>query len=463
MSARAKQTPGSRRLNGESWRSDGPNARGYYEAFVWMGSKSDGTPDRRHVERRTEAARNKAVRELEKRRDAGQVGKPGRIKTVKAMLDRHLDVVLPQRDRAPTTVIGYRSLCKHQIYPRWGGQRIDRLLPEQLEDGYANMLASGLATSSVRKVHAILSSAYEIEVRRGNVARNPCKLVEPPRLGKAAKAALSQLQARAVLNAVAGRRNAARWSVGLACGLRQGEALGLRWPCVDLDAGELRVWFQLQRLPWRHGCVDVAACTEGKHRRPCPRRCPKAARKSGRPHVCVAADASRLCPPGCIAHAAMCPERQGGGLVFRDIKERRRKTVPLPPELVAILTAHRKLQEVERDAAANLWQDHGLVFAHENGRPVDPRADWQEWSDILAEAGIPHAGTHTMRHSAATIALDQGVALAVVQEMLGHSDIRVTRGYTHVSSLLAQDAAARLGRALFGETATKTATRSHDH
>jgi Phage integrase family len=51
-----------------------------------------------------------------------------------------------------------------------------------------------------------------------------------------------------------------------------------------------------------------------------------------------------------------------------------------------------------------------------------------------------------VRHSAATIALDQGVALAVVQEKLGHSDIRVTRGYTHVSSLLTQDAAARLGR-----------------
>jgi hypothetical protein len=121
------------------------------------------------------------------------------------------------------------------------------------------------------------------------------------------------------------------------------------------------------------------------------------------------------------------------------------------------------LQDLEREAAANLWEDHDAVFAQENGHPIDPRADWQEWSDILAEAGIPHVGTHTMRHSAATIALDQGVALAVVQEMLGHSDIRVTRGYTHVSSLLAQDAAARLGQALFGETATKTATRSLDH
>jgi integrase len=84
------------------------------------------------------------------------------------------------------------------------------------------MVASGLARSSVRKVHAILSSAYEIEVRRGNVARNPCKLVEPPRLGQPDMAALTQLQARAVLKAAADRRNAARWSVGLACGLRQG-------------------------------------------------------------------------------------------------------------------------------------------------------------------------------------------------------------------------------------------------
>ena len=39
--------------------------------------------------------------------------------------------------------------------------------------------------------------------------------------------------------------------------------------------------------------------------------------------------------------------------------------------------------------------------------------------------------------------------------MLGHSDIRVTRGYTHDSSVLAHDVAARLGRALFGETAAK--------
>jgi integrase len=55
-----------------------------------------------------------------------------------------------------------------------------------------------------------------------------------------------------VLTAAGERRNASRWSVGLACGLRQGEALGLRWEFTDLDAGEMHVWWQLQRLHQAH-------------------------------------------------------------------------------------------------------------------------------------------------------------------------------------------------------------------
>jgi site-specific recombinase XerD len=144
--------------------------------------------------------------------------------------------------------------------------------------------------------------------------------------------------------------------------------------------------------------------------------------------------------------------------VCREIKERRRKTVPLPAELVGFLRAHRAEQARERLAAGDMWEDSDLVFCQPNGRPIDPRADWQEWAHILKSAGVPHLGVHAMRHSAATFALDEGIALAVVQEILGHSDIRVTRGYSHVSTPLAKDAAARIGRALFGAGATKNVT-----
>jgi integrase len=182
-------------------------------------------------------------------------------------------------------------------------------------------------------------------------------------------------------------------------------------------------------------------------------------RPSGRRHVCGPADAKGLCPPGCTGHAAQCPQPQGGGLVLREIRERRRKPIPLPKPVVADLRVHRARQNRERPAASNIWEDHDLVFAQENGRPIDPRADWEEWSNIPAAAGIEHANTYAMRHSAATIGLDEGTALAVVQELLGHSDIRVTRGSTHVSAALAADGAERVGRALFGATATGTATK----
>jgi integrase len=483
---------GTRKANRESWTSDKPNARGYHEASVWMGTKPDGKPDRRHVERKNLADVRRRVRELERKRDAGIAGKAGRVPTVEQVLTRHLTVVLPQRGRAPRTIDDYWSKCRNDIFPRWGGQRIDRLQPEQIEDDYADMLAAGHAPSHVRKVHAILSSVFEIEARRGDkITRNPCRLVEPPAISKPELTGLSRMQIAAVLKVVRTRRNAARWPVALACGLRQGEALGLRWgylvgrcsecdrtaPAVECWARrktsrcpacgadcviEARAWFQLQRLTWRHSCPDAHACGEKYHKtKPCPEKCSRHTRACPPP-----------CPPDCADHARHCPARKlapgvvqvSGGLVLREIKERRQKTIPLPPELAVMLRVQWVAQKADRLVAADLWEDHDLVFCGPDGRPVDPRDDWQEWADILKAAGVPHHGVHAARHSAATVLIDEGIALTVVQELLGHSDIRVTRGYVHTSSPVAQDAAARMGRTLFGKpgktgTATKTATK----
>jgi integrase len=435
----------TRKANLDSTISEVPNPRGYFEAKVWMGTKANGKPDRRHIQRKTLAGVRKRVRELERERDAGKVTKPGRPPTVREMLERHLSVTLPARGTAPRTIDSYRSVCRTHIYPLWGGQRIDRLLPEHIEEGVAQMLVAGLARSTVRKAHAILSSAYEIQVGRGNVARNPCKLVQPPKPPQSEHSRLTQPEVRAVVAAAASRPNGARWAVGLAVGLRQGEALGLTWQRTNLETGRLDIRAQVQRLLWQHGCADAAACAEGKHRRPCPKRCPRKARRSGRPHQCIPEDASNLCPGDCQGHASTCPKRRGGGLVFREIKEQRRKLVRLPDELVSVLKEHRDAQYLQRLTADREWNDHDLVFCQWNGNPIDPRRDWGEWCDILKAAGLPHYRLHAMRHSTASIALEKGIAIAVVQEMLGHSDIRVTRSYTHVSEALHDDAARRIG------------------
>ena len=471
-------SPRTRKDNLDSWISGKPNPAGYYEAKVWMGTKANGSPDRRHVQRKTLAAVRKRVKELERQRDAGRVANAGKPPTVREMLERHLAIVLPGRGRAPRTIAYYRSKCRNDIFPRWGGQRIDRLLPEQVEDGLAEMMAAGHAASHVRKVHAILSSAYAEQVARGNVARNPCEHVAPPPPDEPDITALTQDQTRNIASVAISRPNGVRWSVGLATGLRQGEALGLRWSFINLDTGWMRVWYQLQRLTWEHGCGDkvrglevmtkdgaVQARLKAEHAcavrrcktRPCPKSCGRHERACPPP-----------CPPDCTDHARHCPDRKlprgslevSGALVLRPIKEKRRKRVRLPAELLPALRAHRDAQYLQRLAADAEWEEHDLVFSQWNGRPVDPRRDWGEWVAILAAAGLPHHRLHAMRHTAATIMLEKGIALAVVKETLGHSDIRITNLYSHASDAVREDAADRMGDLFVFDNETVTGTKN---
>ena len=91
----------------------------------------------------------------------------------------------------------------------------------------------------------------------------------------------------------------------------------------------------------------------------------------------------------------------------------------------------------------------GVRGACSCGRPwAHPRRDWDEWAAILSTAGLPHTRLHDGRHTAGTLLIGQEVHLRVVQEILGHTDIRVTQTYTHVSSATARDAADRIGAAV---------------
>ena len=68
----------------------------------------------------------------------------------------------------------------------------------------------------------------------------------------------------------------------------------------------------------------------------------------------------------------------------------------------------------------------------------------------MAAAGLPTLPFHSLRHSAATILLVQGVPPRVVMEVLGHSDVRLTLGtYSHVVAQLQAEAASQMDAALW--------------
>jgi len=434
-----------RRKNGESsvYFSE---TDGKWHGWVTVGTKPNGSPDRRHRMGTDESEVRRKVKELEKLRATNKVGKAGRPPTVQQWLTTWLETACARKvadgSMAPRTLDDYWSKCRLYAFPGIGKHRVDKLAPEHLDALYLDMLKRELSSGTVLKTHRIISRALKVAMQREVVTRNVATLVDAPTAIETEIEPFSQEEAKAVLLEADRRRNGARWSVALAEGLRQGEALGLRWSYIDLDAGVMKVWWQLQRLTWRHGCEDPHACGEKHHRKGCKATC--------RQHAKLKNGCPKPCPKGCTAHAKTCPERTGGGLVLREPKGKNRRIVQIPPPLVPILRAHRAAQLRERMVAGELWEEHDLVFAQADGKMIDPRADWEEWKDILTSAGLRDARVHDGRHTAGTLLIESGVSPRVVMEVLGHSSMRMMTRYTHVASPLAADAAERMGAKLWG-------------
>ena len=104
----------------------------------------------------------------------------------------------------------------------------------------------------------------------------------------------------------------------------------------------------------------------------------------------------------------------------------------------------------------------GGVFTTPTGRPLDPANLTRCFRSFLSRAGIRRIRFHDLRHSAATLLLEQGVEL-VIKELLGHAHIGVTAGvYAHVRLRLQRDAIDALGTALGSPTITETTNGDGD-
>jgi len=363
---------------------------GRWHGFVSMGAKGDGTRDRRHVSATTRAAVVEKVKALEAKRDAGVVGPSGRAMLVGEWLEYWADNIAAVRVRA-RTLDSYRALIRMHLNPYIGKRRLDQLQPEHLEQTYRQLLAKGLSPATVLRVHRMLHRALKIAMQRERVARNVATLVEPPRQERPkTPEPLDVEECKRVLAAAEGLRNSARWTVALALGLRQSEALALQWKDIDFDRGTLSVRRGLHRVP-------------------------------------------------------------GEGLVFTEPKtDRSRRTVAVPAPLIDALRKQRVAQNEERLLAGTDWQDWDLVFAQPNGRPLDKHSDYETWIRLLNRAGVRHIRLHDGRHTAATLLLTAGVHPRVVMELLGHSQMRTTTDiYSHVMPALAQEAADRMAATLW--------------
>lgn len=164
---------------------------------------------------------------------------------------RHwLDNMLPGTKVRPRTRVGYASYVRTRVDTSPVTKvRLHKLTPEHLEQLYKPMRVAGRSETTVSQMHRILSRALAIAVRRGRVATNPAQRMDAPQPAEFEPDVLSPDDARKLRVAAEADPDSARWLVALALGLRQGEALGLAWDKIDLDAGLLHVHRELTSRP----------------------------------------------------------------------------------------------------------------------------------------------------------------------------------------------------------------------
>ncbi|MFE7043285.1 tyrosine-type recombinase/integrase [Streptomyces atratus] len=246
-----------------------------------------------------------------------------------------------------------------------------------------------LSPLTVTYVHSVLKSALEHAVREDELSRNVARNVKTTTHQPRRFRPLTATEARQFLDAARADRLHALYELALRTGLRKGELLGLHWEDLDLTTGTASIRRSLQRTR-----------TSGLTRLPTKTRA----------------------------------------------SERR---IALPTECIHSLKKHQERQDNERETAGSDWSDGGLVFTTPTGRPLDPANLTRRFRSFLNRAGLRRIRFHDLRHSTATLLLEQGVDLVVIKELLGHAHIGVTAGvYAHVRLCLQRQAIDTLGNAL---------------
>jgi integrase len=319
--------------------------------------------------------------------------------SVRQFLDRWLEESVRPTVR-PTS---FQVYCQHvRLYlgPHLGRFELAKLSAQHIQGFINQLLKSGLSPKTVQLALVILRYALDRAVKWNLIPRNVAKLVDSPRVPRREMATLDEAQARRFLATAKGERLEALYSVALSLGLREGEALALRWSDVDVDRRQLSIRQTLQRMGGkRFGDSGTSK------------------------------------------------------LVFQEPKtDRSRRTLHMPETIVLALRHHRSAQLQERLVAGLAWKDHGLVFPTTIGTPLEPRSAVADFKRILAKAGLPATiRFHDLRHSAASLLLAQGVQLRAIMELLGHSSIALTANtYSHILPSVMQDMADKMDQLLVG-------------
>jgi integrase len=358
-----------------------------WRALVDVGADASGRRQRKKVSGRTRAEVLLKMREVQRDAEDG-LASGGRQLTVALLAEewlRHRSGELS----ASTLEVRTWAVRQHLV-PALGARRVRQLTAEDVSLFLQGLALAGYARASLDKIRGVLVQVLRHAERQGLVARNVAALVPTPAGPRAEGRSLTVDQARLLLQAAHGHPLEAAFVLGLTCGLRPGELLGLCWEDVDLDQGLLRVSRAVSRVG---GAVQLGPTKTASSRR----------------------------------------------------------QLRLPAAAEDALRQHRTRQQEQQDLMGKHWQDLGLVFPTGRGTLLDPANLRRSLRAVTEQAGLGRWHPHELRHSAASLLSAAGVPLEQVADVLGHGSTRVTSAtYRHRTTPTIEAAARPMDHVLGG-------------
>ncbi len=297
-------------------------------------------------------------------------------------------------DKKYLTVKHYKAQCKAHIVPSLGALKLSELTTPQIQAFYNGLLRSGMAPKSVRNIHGILTKCLSTAVSVEYIRDNPASRVTLPRVEKKEIRPLTDEQVKDFLRVSAGDEYEILLKVILFTGLRESEAIGLTWDCIDFKAGAVKVCKQLQKRPLADG-----------------------------------------------------------GFTFAPLKNDKARIIRPAPFVMELLERRRREQAAQRLKAGPLWQGWttseqyktALVFTTVAGGNLSPQTVYNHYKKLAAQIGAPESRVHDLRHTFAVLSLQNGDDVKTVQGNLGHATAAFTLDvYGHVSERMKEDSAARM-------------------